>query len=329
MATIYDVARHAGVSPATVSRVLNGSTVTAANREKVLASAAALDYRPDRAARTLRTRTTDVLGLIIPDIENPFFTALARGVEDVAHEAGRSVVLCNTDERADKEDRYVDVALAEKVAGVIIAPVTDGAALVRLGSRGVPVVLVDRAVPSFAADAVVLDNFDQSADLTRRLYDAGYRRVGCISGPRGADTAQSRERGWRAEYRRHHDDDPDRVLRNADWRVDSGRAAAIDLLTSRDAPDALFVANNLMSVGALRALMDLDRRPPAVGLASFGDLPFGLRDELPLLFADVPARTLGELAARQLLERITGFDGPPRHTVVRSDARLTATDPTT
>jgi LacI family transcriptional regulator len=135
MATIYEVAARAGVSPATVSRVMNGTKVSPELAELVRAAASELDFTPNRTARTLRRQNSEVIALIIPDIENPFFTALARGVEDRAQESGYSVVLCNTDEDTGKEARYIDIALSEHMAGVILAPASDHSDLSSLLAR--------------------------------------------------------------------------------------------------------------------------------------------------------------------------------------------------
>lgn len=319
MATIYEVARRAGVSPATVSRVLNGTKVGKGYRERVLKATAELDFRPNSAARRLRTQAAGAIGLIIPDIENPFFTALARGVEDQAQEAGLSLLLCNTDADVAKEGRYIDIALSERLAGVIMAPASEESQLGRLTSAGLPVVTVDRSIDGCNADTVVLDNLEQSRVATQRLYDEGARRVACIGGPLHVQTADLREAGWRTEFTaRHRRTDPERHLVRADFRVGGGYLAMHELLDRRDPPDAVFVANNLMTVGALRAMSERGLRPPEIRLASFGDLPFGLRSDLPMIVIDVPARELGAEAMGFLLDRINGHDGPPRRRVIGS-----------
>ena len=149
MPTIYEVAALAGVSPATVSRVLNGVPVSPAYAAKVRQAAEALNFTPNRTARTLRRRSSEIIALIIPDIENPFFTALARGVEDSAQAAGYSVVLCNTDERQDKEAKYLKIALSEHMAGVILAPTSNHTNLDAVVSRKTPVVAVDRSAHGY------------------------------------------------------------------------------------------------------------------------------------------------------------------------------------
>lgn len=310
MATIYDVAALAGVSPATVSRVFNGITVSAERSERVRAAAERLSFIPNRTARTLRKQSSEVIALIIPDIENPFFTALARGVEDVAQASGYSVVLCNTDEDAEKEARYLDVVVSENMAGIILAAASDLVNLTDLTRRGRPVVAVDRSLPE--VDTVTVDNVAGGRDATRALVEQGFRRIACITGPRGRTTAEGRADGWREVLMTMSAAhvDPDRYLRHADFRVEGGHAAMVDLLTLPEPPDAVFVANNLMAVGALRALIEHDLTPPLVGVASFGDLPFATLSPRGVTVIPLPARLLGEAAAQLLIERLQGDDRP-------------------
>src|SRR5690606_21236406 len=145
MATIYDVAKLAGVSPATVSRVFNGTSVSTAKVTAVRRAAEQLNFTPNRAARSLRRQSSEVIALIIPDIENPYFTEMARGVEDVASEAGYSVVLCNSDSQIEKESTYLRIAIAENMSGVILAAASDRTDLAEILATGRPVVAVDRS----------------------------------------------------------------------------------------------------------------------------------------------------------------------------------------
>ena len=318
VATIYEVADLAGVSPATVSRVMNGKNVSPAYAEKVRAAASVLDFRPNRTARTLRRRSSEVIALLIPDIENPFFTALARGVEDQALAAGFSLVLCNTDEQPAKEARYLDVALSENVAGVILAPATAATDLDALIARKTPLVTVDRS-SRYDVDTVLMDNERGARTATQALYDRGFRRVGCITGPQAVRTAQQRAAGWRDVFAAHNPHaHPDNYVRYSNYRVDGGREAIADLLRMRHAPDAVFVANNLMSVGALQQLVEVSKPPPAIGLASLGELPFTTWEPEGTSVIPWPARQLGERAAQLLLARIGGETGPARTVILDS-----------
>ncbi|MFF5077377.1 LacI family DNA-binding transcriptional regulator [Actinoplanes sp. NPDC000266] len=319
MVTIYEVAARAGVSPSTVSRVLNGAKVSPESERLVRAAAEALAFTPNRTARRLRGQHSAVIGLIIPDIENPFFTALARGVEDRASAKGYSVVLCNTDEDPSREATYIDIALAEHMAGVILAPADDASDVSRLVDQGRPVVAVDRSLARADVDAVTVDNRAGGRSAAEALFAAGFTRVACITGPASVETAQLRMAGWRQAAARHTGSAYlEDLLRYADYRVEGGRKAMADLLAQPDPPDAAVVANNLMAAGALEALHDAGLDPPGFGLAVFGDLPFASFARRGIRVVDVPARELGAAAAGLLLERIGGDTSPARTVVLRA-----------
>ncbi|MPZ95042.1 MAG: substrate-binding domain-containing protein [Propionibacteriales bacterium] len=315
MATIYEVAARAGVSPATVSRVLNGIAVSPAYADRVLAAAEELNYVPNRTAQRLRRRSSEVIALVIPDIENPFFTALARGVEDRALDAGLSVVLCNSDEQEDKESRYLQVALSEHMAGVILAPASDHPDLDAIVAMSTPVVAVDRSAHGYDLDTVVMDDVASGRTATERLYAEGHSVVACITGPATVETAQNRAEGWRQVFaQRSPGAEPDAYLVHSNYRVDGGQAAMASLRALPEPPDAVFVANNLMGVGAMQALATDD----AVGIAVLGDLPFGMFPRPGASVLPLPARELGVTAADLLLQRLNGDIGPARRIVLDS-----------
>ncbi|AZM58352.1 MULTISPECIES: LacI family DNA-binding transcriptional regulator [unclassified Streptomyces] len=322
MVTIHDVARAAGVSPATVSRVFNGGNVTPARAQSVQEAAAALGFAPNRVARSLRKQRSSVIALIIPDIENPFFTSLARGVEDAAQRTSLSVVLCNSDEDTDKERRYLEVALGEQMAGVIVAAASrEETDLGPLTARKVPVVAVDRRPRDAEVDAVRVDDRHGGEVATRHLLDAGYRRVACITGPAGASTSEERLAGYRAALDTAREDDDtvasgEVYVRHADFRVDGGRAAMRELLALPEPPDAVFVANNLMTIGVLDALGEVGRTPPDVGVLSFGDVPWASLVRPSLTAVELPSYELGRTAAELLLQRMEGNTAAPLQTVV-------------
>ncbi len=320
MATIYEVAARAGVSPATVSRVMNGAAVSEEKARLVKEAAEQLDFRPNRAARRLRKQTSELIALLIPDIENPFFTALARGVEDRAQESGYSVVLCNTDDDPEKETRYLEIAASEDMAGVILAPSSEDGDLSALVRDGRPVVAVDRST-GYNIDAVMVDNRAAAIAATTALLDAGYTRVACIAGPLGIEATEERALGWRQIVSRRVPGFPvERYLKHANYRVDGGLAATRELLGMVDPPDAVLTTNNLMGVGALQALHEAGLAPPEVGLAVIGELPFATLMPDAVTQVHLPARHLGTTAASMLMERIAGDRQPPRTVVLRATA---------
>ncbi|MFV2020446.1 LacI family DNA-binding transcriptional regulator [Micromonospora sp. LOL_023] len=310
MATIYDVARRAGVSPATVSRVVNGhANVDPTLAERVRCAMNELDYRPNAVARNLRRSRTTLLAVVISDIGNPFFTALVRGVEDVAQQTGYSVVLCNTDEDPAKEARYLNAVLAEQVAGVIISPSGPTTDLERLTTARVPVVVIDRQLHGSRIDTVLVDNEHGAQLATEHLVESGYRRIACITGRWGVYTACSRLNGYRRALAAAGQPYQAELVRHADFRADGGYQAMADLLRLDPRPDALFAANNLMTVGAVECLVDqgIDV-PSAVGVVGFDDLPWAHLVRPALTTVSQPTYQLGETAARLLTERIADPD---------------------
>jgi LacI family transcriptional regulator len=322
VATIYDVAKLAGVSPATVSRVFNGTSVSTAKVEAVRRAAEQLNFTPNRAARSLRRQSSEVIALIIPDIENPYFTEMARGVEDVASEAGYSVVLCNTDSQLEKESTYFRIAIAENMSGVILAAASDRSNLDEILSTGRPVVAVDRST-EHEIDGVVMANRDAGRMATEHLLTS-HRRIAYIGGPEHIDTSADRAEGWLLAHSRAGMDAPLDLLRFSSFRVDGGRAVMEELLALPEPPDAVVAGNNLIGVGAIQVLTERGLTPPKVGVAVIGSLPFTTLSPSAVTVVRLPARQMGVTAARMLLERIRGDQQPARTVVLRNEVQAAA-----
>ncbi|MGH8875845.1 MAG: LacI family DNA-binding transcriptional regulator [Stackebrandtia sp.] len=306
MVTISDVAERAQASTATVSRVLNGvATVSPVLAERVLTAAKDLGYQRNGLARSLRRQATAVIALIISDVENRFFTSIARGVEDAAQVEGYSVVLCNSDEDADKERRYLDVAVQERVAGVIISPTAAEGNVDVLRDRGIPVVAVDRPLPGFNSDRVLVDTRAAAHEATAHLAAQGYRRIGLVTGPSGIPTADDRLAGYLDGLRTAGLRAGQRLVRRAPYRLSGGKAAVGELFALAEPPDALLIANSIMAIGALEALSSLNLRSGRdVGVVAFDDAPWATLLDPPLSVVAQPAYDIGGAAARLLLARI-------------------------
>lgn len=317
MATISDVASRARVSTATVSRALNGkSTVDPELAARVIAAAADLGYQPNGLARSLRRQETAVLALIISDVENPFFTSIARGVEDVAQTAGYSVVLCNADEDLDKERRYIDVALQERVAGVVLSPTGASSSVEVLHERGTPVVAVDRPLTGAPGDQVLVDTRLAARTATDHLISAGYQRIGCLTGPGGVRTADDRLAGYLDAIgeaaARPEVDAGDALVRRAEYRSAGAFDATIELLDTAQPPDALLVANSAMAIGVLEALTSRKMRPGRdVGIVAFDDVAWATLIDPPLSVVAQPPYEIGRAAAELLIARISDSDRDP------------------
>jgi LacI family transcriptional regulator len=314
--TIYDVAQRAGVSPATVSRVFNGTKVSAAKEAAVRAAAAHLGFVPNGNARRLRMGSSQIIAVLIPDIENSYFTALTRGVTDVARAAGYSVMLGNTDENPELEAELVSAAVGD-VAGIIVAPTSDTADYSLPLGRGVPVVAVDRDAPLSKVDVVVADNVAGAMDATQRLFDLGFQRVACVSGPEHVMTADLRVEGWRRAWElRFGGPPPAELCLRVPYSVEGGDDATTSLMRLSEPPDAIFAGNNRIAVGAVRNLIGVGLDLTDFGVVSLGELPLTLYMPRGLVVTHLPARELGTRAAEMLLERISGYDEPPRREVL-------------
>ena len=330
MSTIYDVARLASVSPATVSRVLNErGDVNPELAARVRHSVAMLGYRPNVVARNLRRQVAAVWALIISDIENPHFTSLVRGVEDVARATGHSVVLCNADEDLDKERSYVDVALAERMAGVLISPASDReSAIAPLLEKGVPVVTIDRRLQSSPVNAVVVSNRLGAQEATTHLLANGYERIACVTGPMRTTTAAQRLGGYRKALSMAGVVADRSLVQVADYKESGGYAATRALLDRDDPPDALFVANGLMTMGALQCLQDCGIDVPnELGIVGFDDRPWARLLRPALTTVAQPTYDLGRTAAQMLVDLVADPQAPvrtvtlPTTLVVRDSSR--------
>jgi LacI family transcriptional regulator len=317
MTTIYDVAERAGVSAATVSRVFNGTRVSPAKAEAVREAASELGFVPNGNARRLRMGSSQIIAVLIPDIENPFFTALTRGVTDIARAAGYSVMLGNTDESAELEAELVAAAVGDSVAGIIVAPTTDSADYSLPLLRGVPVVAVDRDAPLSNIDVVIADNVDGALQAMRRLRSLGFERIACISGPTHVMTADRRAQGWELGWADQHGSPPPAELcQRVTYSIEGGRMATQLLLELPEPPDAILAANNRIAVGTIRHLLSIGQDLSEFGVASLAELPLILFEPPNLVVLPQPARRLGTRAAELLLERINGSTEPPRTVVV-------------
>jgi LacI family transcriptional regulator len=327
MTTIYDVARRSGVSPATVSRVLSGRrNVDPDLSEKVRAAVAELGYRPNGVARNLRRASTHLWAVVISDIENPFFTSLVRGLEDVAQPEGYHVVLCNSDEDPAKEAAYASAVLTEQMAGVVISPSGTPDGVVQLHEANIPMVLIDRRLEGVEVDTVLVDNEYGAAEAVRHLVDGGYRRIACITGPRRVSTAMDRLAGYRSSLHEAGIRYQKELVRHADFREAGGYAAMESLLDLAEPPEALFVANNLMTVGALECLANRGlRAPDDIALVGFDDIPWADLVVPSLTTVAQPTYELGRTAGQLLKDRIANPGRPPSTVTLRTELHVRAT----
>jgi LacI family transcriptional regulator len=321
MPTLLDVARRAGVSPMTVSRVVNGSgPVSARLRSRVERALAETGYLPNTVARNLRTSRTDAIALVLPDMTNPFFTTLAHGVEASARSADISLLLANSDEREEEERRLVSLLLQRQVDGLLIVPAETGEATVRrCRDHGVPLVVVDRRPQVPGVDVVRADSERGAEELGRLLVSLGHRRIAVLSGPASVPTAVDRVAGFCRALADEGDLPAPQVLYGA-FSIESGRAMALAVAQRSPRPTAIFAANNFIAIGVLHALEELGLRvPDDVALVGFDDLPQAMVTFPFLTVAAQPAFEMGRRAVAMLLDRIANPAGPTHDVVLPTE----------
>jgi LacI family transcriptional regulator len=312
-ASIYDVAREARVSVFTVSAVVNHKThVGKKLRERVDAAIRKLNYRPNLLARGLAKQKTHTIGMIVPDIANPFFPLVVRGAEDAAQKRGYNLLLCNSDDSQEKEENALEVLLSKRVDGILLTKaVCDLNPPLRqlIQEMKVPIVLVVRTYPQISRDAVITDDYRGAYDAVSHLARAGRKRIGLIGGPRKVSNGRARWEGFRDALKANGlAYEPDLVI-EGDYRVEGGYRTGNLLLSHR--PDGIYVANFLMTVGLLKAAEEMGLRcPEDFGLVSFDDYPWLSTFRPKLSTVELPKYRLGQEAAELLLDRIGGNNGP-------------------
>ena len=319
-ATIRGVARLAGVSAMTVSRVLNGGSVRADTRRRIEAAIAELDYVPSSIARGLASRRTGALGLIVPDLLNPFFAQVVRGAESVTRRAGYRLLLGNSEGDLKLERDYVADMVAHRVEGLLVAPVSDRsrAVLGPLARRSFPFVLVDRAVPGLESDLVEANGVEGARRLVEHLLSLGHRRVAMILGPDDVSTTRQRRQGY-LEALKHSTTTDEALLLETSVDRAGGHRAMERALGLDPRPTAVFAVNNMTALGAMQAMREAGLAvPDDIALVCFDDVEHLAVLSPFLTVVDQPAETFGTLAAELLLDRIGRPDAHrPRHVVLQ------------
>lgn len=305
MVKIRDVAEAAGVSTATVSRVLaNKPHVRSDVREKVLSVVETLGYRPNRVAQNLRSNTSRMIALIISDIENPFFQRVSRAVDDAAHEMGYSVMLCNTDEQPEKEKRCLELLQDENIAGVILAPTRQTIDAFTRKKLQMPMVIIDRHVTNLDVDNVLIDNVQAAYTLTNHLIDHGYTRISGIFGM-GSTTGRDRREGFLKALREQDLKPVTELTKYANPREADGYATATRLLQLSQPPQAILTSNSLLAAGVMQAIRERGLAVPEdVAFATFDDTTWAKLMLPPLTVIEQPTYEIGRTAAELLIKRI-------------------------
>jgi LacI family transcriptional regulator len=323
--SIYDVAHEAKVSVFTVSAVINetGRVSTTLSR-RVEAAIRKLNYRPNLLARSLAKQQTHTLGIVVTDIANPFFPAIVRAAEDAAQKAGYSILLCNSDDKADKEALYLELLISKRVDGIILNKTPSALSITQrrmLEEAKTPIVLLMRTCPDLKTDIVQTNDKQGAMDAIAHLARIGHKQIAFVSGPLNVSNARARRQGyckaleqWGLKYEEN-------LTFEGDYRIESGRRAGHALLPQR--PDAVLVTNYLMTIGLMSAAEEIGLRcPEDFALVSFDEYPWSGCFRPRLTTVELPKEELGDTAVRLLLERIQGKSNTPQMVTLSTRLRV-------
>ncbi|NNK93471.1 MAG: LacI family DNA-binding transcriptional regulator [Desulfobacterales bacterium] len=320
MVKIKDVAEAAGVSTATVSRVLAKKPhVRPEVKKRVMEVVRKLHYQPNRVAQSLRSNTSQIIALIVADIENPFFQKVSRAVDDTAQELGYNVIVCNTDEDPDKEKKCLDLLRVGNVAGAILAPTLRGLdTFNEIYLLDIPVVMIDRRVSNYDVDNVLIDNVSSAHNVVTHLIEHGYRRLAGVFG--SSITGQERRNGFVKALKDHGIKPLKELVKFTEAREDDGFRVFMKLLNMRDRPDAIFTSNSLLAAGVLLAIRKNGLTvPDDIAFASFDDTTWAKLVEPALTVIEQPTYEIGRTAAELLIKRIQDSTRSIREVVLKTN----------
>lgn len=317
--TIKEVAKLAGVSTSTVSHVINKTRfVSRQTRANVLKAIKELGYRPNIVARSLRSKKTGTVGLIICDLRNPFFSEVEQGIETYLGKKNYDIIVTNTDYDTDKEKESAEMFYSKRVDGIIIVPGGDNDEQVRfLTERDIPVVLLDKRIPNLNVDVVLVNNIEGSKQLIEHLISLGHERIGIIAGPFNSTTGKERLEGYLKALREHSIPEDKDLIKIGDFKKQSGCLLTLELLSLSLPPTVIFACNNLMGLGAMDALKERKIRiPEEIGLVIFDDLPWFNHVNPPLTVVAQPSFRLGGIAGELLFEQVRKKRKKPKEVVL-------------
>lgn len=309
--TIKDIAKAAGVSTATVSMILNkkDKNISQPTRERVLRIAKDINYIPNSMARSLVTSQTKTLGLILPDIVNPFFPEIARGAEDRAREAGYSIIICNTDDNVDQENKYIQMLTEKMVDGIILTHSANrNDEMSGLENSRIPIILIDRDYDSpNVLGKVLVDNSRASRDGVNYLIGKGYRRIAYIAGPLNTGTARDRLEGYRTALAENGIDYDERLVRVGEYRSKWGYEAAASLLDDGMDFEAIFCGNDAIAIGSMKRLRERGIAvPDDIAIMGFDDIYIASMVDPELTTIKQPNYSMGYEAVNMMIDSIQG-----------------------
>jgi len=327
MSTIKEIAKHANVSIGTVSNVVNKrAAVSPKRRERVMAAIRDLDYHPNQVARSLKTKQTRMLGMVVSDITNPFFPQMVRGAEDAALKHNYLLISFNTDDHIDREKHVISVLRNRRVDGLLLVVAASNGDFVHIRETqksGLPIVCMDRLPDGIEVDSIAVDNLAGTRSCIEHLIAMGHKKIAFITGPMNLQTASERLLGYRqAMEQASLTPNPD-LIRVGDFHVEAGYRMGREILAGSTRPTAIFVASNTLALGALRALSELGLRcPEDVAVAMFDDFPFADVFRPQLTAVAQPAYSIGYQGAELLIQRIEGSQKDPSPIRIRLKTEL-------
>lgn len=312
--TIKDVAAKAGVSPATASRVAgNYGYVSSINRRKVLAAIKQLGYRPNTIARSMVTKSTNTIGLVVTDITNPFFAQLVRSVENITWQAGYTLILANTDENAQREETIIQTLMEKCVDGLILVPASSQPStyMDKYLQQGLQLVLLDRSIEGISVDTVMVDNENAAFLAVTHLIKLGHRRIGMVIDNLAISTNTERLAGYKRAFREADLPLEESLIRSCQFTEQSAYGIASEMLRLPHHPTAFFAANNFMTMGILHAIRQLGLKvPEEVALVGFDDLDWTTFGQPELTAVMQPVNEMGAVAAQRMLARLQDDQTP-------------------
>jgi DNA-binding LacI/PurR family transcriptional regulator len=273
-------------------------------KKRVLDAVKTLDYHPSNIARSMRKQSSTIIGIIIPDINNPFFTAVVRGAEDISLDQKYQVFLCNSDRNPDKEKMYIKSMVMQRVSGAIIVPYEE-ANLQPLIKLGIPFVFVNHTLPGLQVDSVVLDNFKGAYEATKHLIELGHTRIGLINAPKQSSVQAQRSIGFQKALLDHGIDIDQEIIVSGEFNAEDAERATDQILAHPNPPTALFSLNNTMTIGTLKSITKHNLRIPAdISIVGFDDMPWLSFFTPPITVVQQPTYDMGTQAAQLLFNHI-------------------------
>ncbi len=309
--TISDIAKKAGVSLATVSRVLNDSGyVKEETRERILEVIKELNYTPSAIARSLSKSKTNTLGVLVPDITNPFFGEVIKGISQIADESNLNIILCDTDDNKDKELKSLKMLTEQRIQGIIIMPTSveddfNSEYLKTLENMGIPIVLVDGHVKYSSFSGVFVDNIKGSYDAVETLIKEGHEKIAIITGRMNSKPAKDRFIGYKKALMMNNIEMEDKYVFYGDYRQESGYKYTKEILEMEDRPSAIFVSNNMMTLGCLKAIFEGNFKiPEDISIISFDRIDILDTLGLNVSYVNGPSVELGKIGMKMLIESL-------------------------